>query len=78
MARISSISSAVFDASLFVRLRMFFLSPPMSGNTAYSFGISVKGYGIKIKFKVFSSQNLDDWEEGKIKYLSKHGREEQF
>ena len=78
MARISSISSAVFDASLFVRLRMFFLSPPMSGNTAYSFGISVKGYVIKIKFKVFSSQNLDDWEEGKIKYLSKLGREEQF
>lgn len=50
----------------------------MLGNTAYSFRISVRGYGMKIKFKVFSSQNLEDWEEGKIKYLSKHGREEQF
>ena len=78
MVRISPASSATFDVSLFVHFWMFFLSPPMLGNTAYSFGFSARGYGIKIKFKVFSSQNLEDWEGEKIKYLSKHGREEQF
>lgn len=69
MVRISSTSSPTFDVSLFVHFRMFFLSPPMLGNTAYSFGISVRGYGMKIKFKVFSSQNLEDWEGGKDQIL---------
>lgn len=33
---------------------------------------------MKIKLKVFPSRNLGDWEEGKIKYLSKHGKAKQL